>query len=101
VITGRALDVLPRLADGAYDLVFVDGDRAEYGACVTAALRLLRPGGVLALNGALLGGRIADPAARDPETVALRGVLRTLADAEEWIPALLAAGDGLAAAVKR
>ncbi len=101
VITGRALDVLPRLADGGYDLIFVDGERAEYSACVTAALRLLRPGGVLALNGALLGGRIADPAVRDPETVAMRGVLRGLRDAEEWIPALLPAGDGLAVAVRR
>lgn len=101
VITGRALDVLPRLADGAYDMIFVDGDRAEYAACVTAALRLLRPGGILALNGALLGGRIADPAARDPETIAIRGVVRQLRDAEEWLPALLPTGDGLAVAVKR
>ena len=46
VITGRALDVLPRLTDGAYDLVVVDGDKAEYPAYVEHALRLLRPGGV-------------------------------------------------------
>jgi predicted O-methyltransferase YrrM len=100
IITGRALDVLPRLADGAYDLVFVDGDRDECAAYVSAALRLLRPGGVLAVNGALAGGRIADPAARDPETVALRELLKALRDAEEWVPALLPAGDGLLVAVK-
>lgn len=29
-IPGRALDVLPRLADAGYDLVFCDGDRLEY-----------------------------------------------------------------------
>ncbi len=40
--------------------------------CVQAALRLLRPGGVLAVNGALARGRIGDPAARDPDTVAVR-----------------------------
>ena len=33
IITGRALDVLPRLADGVYDLVFVDADATEFGAC--------------------------------------------------------------------
>ena len=65
IITGRALDVLPRLADGVYDLVFVDADATEFGACADAALRLLRPGGVLIVNGALAGGRIGDPAARD------------------------------------
>src|SRR5438309_28187 len=66
IITGRALDVLPRLSDGAYDLVFLDGDREEYAAIVGAALRLLRTGGVLAVSGALAAGRIGDPTARDP-----------------------------------
>ena len=101
IITGRALDVLPRLSDGAYDLIFVDGDREDHAACLGPALRLLRPGGVLALGGALAAGRIADPAARDPGTVALRELTRAVREAEEWIPALLPAGDGLLVAVKR
>lgn len=43
-IPGRALDVLPRLADGGYDLVFCDGDRLEYLDYLAESLRLLRPG---------------------------------------------------------
>jgi predicted O-methyltransferase YrrM len=101
IITGRALDVLPRLADGVYDLLFVDGDRDEYAPAVEAALRLLRPGGVLAVHAVLAGGKVADPAARDPETVVLRELVRSVRDAEEWVPALLPAGDGLLIAVKR
>ena len=101
IIAGRALDVLPRLSDGAYDLVFVDGEREEHATCVGPALRLLRTGGVLVLGGALAGGRIGDPAARDRQTVVLREVARTLREAEEWVPALLPVGDGLLAAVKR
>jgi predicted O-methyltransferase YrrM len=101
IITGRALDVLPRLADGVYDLLFVDGDREEYAATVAAALRLLRPGGVLAINAVLAGGKVADPAARDHETVVLREVVKSLREAEEWVQALLPVGDGLLAAVKR
>jgi predicted O-methyltransferase YrrM len=101
IIAGRALDVLPRLADGVYDLVFVDGDPDEYAACVAAAARLLRTGGVLAVNAALAGGRVADPAARDPQTVPLRELLRSVREAEEWLPALLPVGDGLLAAVRR
>ena len=101
IITGRALDVLPRLSDGAYDLLFLDGDRDEYPAIATAALRLLRRGGVLAVSGALAGGRIGDPAARDPNTTVLRELAGALRDAEEWLPALLPVGDGLLAAVKR
>jgi predicted O-methyltransferase YrrM len=101
IITGRALDVLPRLADGVYDLLFVDGNRDEYAACVVSALRLLRRGGVLAINAVLAGGRVADPAARDPDTVGLREVVKAVRDAEEWTQALLPVGDGLLAAVKR
>lgn len=101
IITGAALDVLPRLADGVYDMVFVDTDASEYGASVTEALRLLRPGGILAIHHALAGGRIGDPAARDLETVTVREVVKTVRESDEWIPTLLPTGDGLLAAVKR
>ncbi|HAN72531.1 MAG TPA: methyltransferase, partial [Actinobacteria bacterium] len=47
LIAGRALDVLPRLSDAAYDLVFVDGDKTEYPAILTQAKRLLRVGGLI------------------------------------------------------
>jgi predicted O-methyltransferase YrrM len=100
IITGRALDVLPRLADGAYDLIFVDHDVNEYARAITAAGRLLRPGGVLALGAALAGGKVAEPAARDPDTVTLREVVKALREAEEWIPTLLPTADGLLCAVK-
>lgn len=101
IITGRALDVLPRLADGVYDLVFVDADATEFGACAQAAARLLRPGGVLAVHGALAGGRISDPAARDADTVTIRETVKAVRDSEEWTPALLPTGEGLLVAVKR
>jgi predicted O-methyltransferase YrrM len=100
IITGRALDVLPRLADRAYDLVFVDHDVTEYAACVAAATRLLHAGGTLVLGGALAGGRVADPAVRDPETVALREVVKALRDADEWTSALVPVGEGLLCAAR-
>lgn len=101
IIAGRALGVLPRLADSAYDLLFVDADTAEYAACADAALRLLRPGGLLVLNGALAGGRVGDPAARDPATVTVREAIKAIREHDQWIPALLPAGDGLLCAVRR
>ncbi|HEX8631092.1 MAG TPA: O-methyltransferase [Catenuloplanes sp.] len=101
IISGRALDVLPRLADRVYDLIFVDADPAEYLACADAALRLLRPGGVLAVNGAFAGGRISDPAARDVDTVTIREMVKSVRESDDWIPALLPAGEGLLVAVKR
>jgi predicted O-methyltransferase YrrM len=84
-----------------YDLVFVDHDVNEYAAGVNAAARLLRKGGVLVLGAALAGGKVADPTVRDPDTVVLREVVKSLRDADEWIPALLPTGEGLLCAVKR
>jgi predicted O-methyltransferase YrrM len=100
VITGRALDVLPRLADGVYDLVFVHHDPAEYAAAIAAAARLLRAGGLLALGGALASGRVADPASRDPETVSLREAVKALRVADEWTPAVVPVGAGLVFATR-
>jgi predicted O-methyltransferase YrrM len=97
----RALDVLPRLADGMYDMLVVDGEPVEHAGGVAAGLRLLRPGGILVVHGVLVGGRIADPAARDPQTVALREIVKQLRDAEEWTPALIPAGSGMLTAVRR
>jgi len=100
LIGGRAGDVLPRLTDGAYDLVFCDADKHEYPAYLTAALRLLRVGGVVAFDNALWGGRVADPAENDPETLAIREVCDLAREDERLIPLLVPVGDGLLAAVK-
>jgi len=101
LITGAALEVLPRLTDAAYDLVFCDGDKTEYGDYLVQALRLLRPGGVVAFDNALWHDRVADPAQRDPDTVAIRELGRTVRDDDQLVPVLLPVGDGLLVAVKR
>ncbi|HEY7101538.1 MAG TPA: O-methyltransferase [Mycobacteriales bacterium] len=101
LIVGNALEVLPRLADGGYDLVFVDAAKTEYADYLAEALRLLRPGGVIAFDNVLWHDRVADPAQRDPDTVAMRELGRTVRDDDNLVPVLLHAGDGLLAAVKR
>ncbi|MGL5827103.1 MAG: O-methyltransferase [Nocardioides sp.] len=99
-IAGSALDVLPRLTDGHYDLIFCDGDKVEYPAYLNEALRLLRPGGIIAFDNALWHDRVADSSRRDPETTAIRTIGKTIAAHDDLVPALLAAGDGLLVAKK-
>jgi predicted O-methyltransferase YrrM len=99
-IAGAALDVLPKLNDGHYDIVFVDGDKAEYTAYLTEAIRLLRPGGVLAFDNALWHDRVADPSVRDDETLAIRELIREVGADDSLVPILLPVGDGLLLAKK-
>ncbi|WP_402464279.1 O-methyltransferase [Isoptericola aurantiacus] len=100
-IARPALDVLPRLTDGAYDLVVVSGEPAVLGAYVEAAVRLLRPGGMLALTDALLGGRVADPALRDESTSLVRETTLAVRSDERLVPAMVPVGDGVLLAVRR
>lgn len=101
VITGRALDVLPRLTDAAYDLVLLDAEKTEYEAYLEQALRLLRPGGLLAVDNALWKGKVADPAQRDAATTAIREMVKRVRDDDRLAPAMLPVGDGLLVAVLR
>ena len=100
LIAGVPLDVLPKLRDGAYDLVFVDGDKLEYVEYLAQALRLLRHGGLVIINDALWRGLIADSSNEDDETVIIREALDSVLDTEEFTPVLLPVGGGLLAAVK-
>jgi len=101
LIAGPALSVLPRLSDGGYDMVFIDADKAEYAEYVEQGLRLLRRGGVLAVDNALWHDRTADGSTIDSETEAIRNALSAVKDNEDLVPALLPVGDGLLVAVKR
>jgi predicted O-methyltransferase YrrM len=101
LISGAALDVLSRLTDGAYDLVFCDGDQKEYADYLREALRLLRVGGVVAFDNATWHHRVADPSQRDPATITIRDLGRQLREEPGLVPTLLPVGDGLLVAVKR
>ena len=103
LINGLGLEVLPRLTDGGYDLVFVDAEPADHPRYLDEAVRLLRPGGVLALDDVLCGARVGDESADDdagPDVLALREVARQVREDERLVPVLLPLGAGLLVAVK-
>ncbi|MGI8761072.1 MAG: O-methyltransferase [Jatrophihabitantaceae bacterium] len=101
LINGSASEVLPRLRDAAYDLVFVDADKSAYAVYYEQAVRLLRPGGVVAFDNALWHDRVADPSQRDTDTTVLRELGRTARADDRLVAALLPVGDGLLIAAKR
>ncbi len=96
LINGRALDVLPRLTDGAYDVVFCASDRREYPDFLPQVIRLVRSGGVIVFDGAAIA---ADSSARDAEAGALRRLVELVREDGRLTPAVLPVGTGLLAAI--
>jgi predicted O-methyltransferase YrrM len=101
LIGGLALEVLPRLADAAYDMVFCDADRQEFGDYLVAALRLLRPGGIVIFNAVLPGSAAAERMATDAEAATAADLREQVRADERLVPLLLPIGNGLLAAVKQ
>ena len=100
LINGSAPEVLPRLRDEAYDVVFVDADKSTYGMYYDQAIRLLRRGGLVAFDNALWHDRVADASQRDHETTVIRELGRTIRDDSRVVSVLLPVGDGLLVAAK-
>ncbi len=101
LIFGTPGEVLPRLSSGAYDLVCCAGQPREYVGQLPQLLDLVRPGGMVVCHGLLAGGRITDRAARDPQTVAWRELVRAIREEESLTSSVLPIGAGLLVALKR
>ncbi|WP_330258768.1 O-methyltransferase [Streptomyces murinus] len=82
VRVGPALESLPKLADenpAPFDLVFIDADKANNAHYVEWALRLTSAGSLIVLDNVVRGGRVADPAATDPDVVGTRTAIELIA----------------------
>lgn len=96
---GDARESLDRLrAEGwaaRFDFAFLDADKRNYAAYYERLLELVRPGGLIAVDNTLWSGRVADPAAQDPETAAIRAFNAALAADDRALVSLVPIGDGL------
>ena len=101
LITGDYLDVMRKLADRAYDLVVFRGNPEDIFDVIDEAHRILRTGGILAIDHFYGGGKVPDPAQRDPKTVALRDAGKFLKNQSEvWAISLNPIGDAVLLATK-
>ncbi len=85
---------------GQYDFAFIDADKQGYDAYYERCLRLLRAGGLIAIDNTLWSGKVAHPAG-DADTVALQALNAKLHDDARIDLSLLPIGDGLTLARKR
>jgi len=90
------LDALLRDAGAnAYDFAFIDADKSNYDAYYEACLKLVRAGGLIALDNMLWGGKVAQPDAHDEDTDALRALNAKIRDDKRVDACLLTVGDGV------
>jgi predicted O-methyltransferase YrrM len=86
---------------GTFDFAFIDADKPNYPHYYERCLRLLRPGGLIAVDNVLWSGRVADPSDDDESTVVIRDFNETLRDDDRVDLSMLPVGDGLTLALKR
>ncbi|MFQ3568255.1 MAG: O-methyltransferase [Aggregatilineales bacterium] len=97
---GDALPALARLsAEGPFDFVFIDADKANYTAYYAWAADHLRPGGIMAAHNAFRGGRVLAPV--DDDDRAVDAFNRQLAADDRFVGGILGVGDGMSVGIRR
>ena len=100
-----AVETLDRLlADGeedAFDFAFIDADKPGYDAYYERLLRLVRPGGLIALDNTLWGGEVLNQDTDDESTQAIRALNAKLAGDDRITLCLVPVADGVTLARRR
>ena len=87
--------------EGLFDFAFIDADKPNYDGYYERVLKLLRPGGLIAIDNVLWSGAVADPSNTDESTKALRALNIKIHGDSRVDMALATIGDGVMLAVKR
>lgn len=102
---GRGADILDDLLEEGlretFDFAFIDADKAGLDDYYEKSLRLVRPGGVIAVDNTLWHGKVADPDVTDADTKAIRGFNAKVQDDRRVSLSLVPIGDGLTLLRKR
>ena len=99
IITGKLIEVIGKLADNSYDLIVIR-PALDLFDMVQESYRLLKPGGLLVIDQAMSGGKVADPTQRDPESIARRDAIKVVKEDERWAASLIPIGAGVLVANK-
>jgi len=91
----ETLDALIATNMESFDFGFIDADKENYDAYYERLLRLIRPGGLIAIDNVLWNGKVADPAQTDVDTESIRRLNAKLKSDQRVTLSMLPLGDGL------
>ena len=97
----ETLDALIAAKAPTFDFAFIDADKKNYDGYYERALKLVRRGGIIAIDNVLWNGSVINPAKKDEDTEAIRALNNKLLKDERIDLSLLPIGDGLTLAVPR
>jgi predicted O-methyltransferase YrrM len=102
---GPAADTLQQLLDGGWagivDYAFIDADKSNYDTYYESCLKLVRRGGLIAIDNTLWDGKVADNKVKDADTTAIRALNAKIHADERVTLSFLPFADGLTLALKR
>jgi predicted O-methyltransferase YrrM len=98
---GPAAETLETLENDAYDMAFIDADKAGYDTYYEGCLRVVRAGGLIAIDNTLWSGDVADPSVTDGDVLHIRALNEKVAGDERVDHVLLPLADGLTLARRR
>ncbi|NEO68362.1 class I SAM-dependent methyltransferase [Moorena sp. SIO3H5] len=100
-----ALDTLEQLVEegqaGTFDFAFIDADKRNYENYYEQVLKLVRNGGLIAVDNVLWSGRVGDPEVVDNRTEAIRAFNQKLYEDQRVNLSLVPIADGLTLALKK
>ena len=86
--------------ENTFDFAFIDADKRSYPIYYEQVLKLVRPGGLIAIDNVLWSGRVADPNNTDKRTIAIREFNQKLHQDKRVDISLVPISDGLTLAMK-
>jgi predicted O-methyltransferase YrrM len=85
---------------GTFDFAFIDADKGNYDNYYEQCIKLIRPGGLIAIDNVLWSGRVADTEIQDNQTNKIRDLNRKLHEDSRITLSLVPIADGLTLAIK-
>lgn len=102
---GPALETLGELIDqrreNSFDFAFIDADKSNYDKYYEYSLKLVRPGGLIAIDNVLWGGKVAVPEIQDNRTQKIRALNKKLHQDPRISLSVVPIADGLTLALKK
>ena len=80
IVVGAALETLPTVTEGPFDLVFIDADKENYVGYLEWAIRLARPGAIIVADNVIREGRVLTAPSGDAAASAVRETLQLMGE---------------------